>query len=407
MALGLVAFVAATVAHFFREALWWVSQAWVGEDGSLELARRANPFLLATAIAVTLLISRALGRWAQRWRSERLGLAAVAAAVQRGGPGPSVAGTALRSLGTWLSSASATSIGRESAILELGASLGSATDRALGRRGGLLATTGITAAFAAAYHAPIAALMYVEQHVRVGRDWRSVLHAVGGAGLGFVVAAKVWGASAVLPHGGSPWSWRVVGLSAAALAPAFLASALFTISREGLIRRVGARAGSWTLPVVLAVVAGVLVAALPLLAGNGLETLRHAPAELTVAMGLTLCFGKLAATVSALGTGAPGGAVSPSLSIAAGAGLLTLLALQWAGWSAGTQTWTVLSIVMAAGIAVGVRAPLMAVFMVPEMAGNYRLVPFSALVAGLCWVATIPLVRRPSMPGPEVHDDDG
>jgi H+/Cl- antiporter ClcA len=47
------------------------------------------------------------------------------------------------------------------------------------------------------------------------------------------------------------------------------------------------------------------------------------------------------------------------------------------------RPWDVMAAAMAVGVAVGMRSPLVAIFLIPEMLGAYRLVPFIALVVGV------------------------
>jgi H+/Cl- antiporter ClcA len=62
--------------------------------------------------------------------------------------------------------------------------------------------------------------------------------------------------------------------------------------------------------------------------------------------------------------------LSPTLAVAAGCALLI------------DSRWEVMVAAMAVGVAVGMRSPLVAVFLVPELLGDYRLVlPLAVVVA--------------------------
>ena len=78
----------------------------------------------------------------------------------------------------------------------------------------------------------------------------------------------------------------------------------------------------------LSVVAGAAVATFPRAAGNGMEALRHASLGATAAIGVALLVGKFIGTMASLGAGAPGGVLTPTISITSGAALLTLLAAE-------------------------------------------------------------------------------
>jgi len=79
-------------------------------------------------------------------------------------------------------------------------------------------------------------------------------------------------------------------------------------------------------------------------------------------------------TTAALGAGAPGGVLSPTLAVAAGCALLI------------DDRWEAMVAAMAVGVAVGMRSPLVAVFLVPELLGAYRLVLPIAVVVGIAFV---------------------
>jgi H+/Cl- antiporter ClcA len=67
------------------------------------------------------------------------------------------------------------------------------------------------------------------------------------------------------------------------------------------------------------------------------------------------------------------------MAISCGATLLTLLAADRLGADPG-HMWAAALLAMAVGVAVGIRAPLVAVFLVPEMLGDYWMVPVTAVV---------------------------
>jgi CIC family chloride channel protein len=132
----------------------------------------------------------------------------------------------------------------------------------------------------------------------------------------------------------------------------------------------------------LSVVAGAAVASFPSAAGNGMEALRDASVGTTVTLALALTVGKLIATTASLGAGAPGGVLTPTISVASGCALLTLLGAESLGLTL-THPWDAMVAAMAIGVAVGLRSPLMAVFLVPELLGDYTLVPAIGLVVAL------------------------
>ena len=394
VAVAVVTFIAAAFAHWFREGVFAVADAVTGRRSAVLAARDSARWAVFLVVLAGVLAAVVLGRLAHRWRGERLGMAAVAAAAREEGPGPSLPATMVRASGTWIAAASLASVGRESAILETGASVGAVADRALHRKGSALATAGIASAFAAAYHAPIAAVMYLEEHLGVRQDKRTAAHAVAGAAGGYFTARWVFGGTRVLPGAVHPWSWEVVGLVLVGVVPAYVASRGFRELRQWL-SELGATARARRFRVVsLGVLCALLVALVPLVAGNGLEALRQAAVEDTLGVGVALLLVKLVATSAAIAAGVPGGVMSPSLAVAGGAALVGDVALRGVGLHLGTARWDAALVVMAVGIAVSLRAPLTAIFMAPEMAGDLRLLPLTALAVVAAWMFDCGVCRK-------------
>src|SRR5262245_37953330 len=101
LAVAVVAFIAAVFAHLFREGVFWIGEQVFGHANAVEAAKHANPVLVFVSVVVGLTAATAIGKAAARWRGERLGLAAVAAAARNEGAGPSWRATAIRSSGTF------------------------------------------------------------------------------------------------------------------------------------------------------------------------------------------------------------------------------------------------------------------------------------------------------------------
>jgi H+/Cl- antiporter ClcA len=78
-------------------------------------------------------------------------------------------------------------------------------------------------------------------------------------------------------------------------------------------------------------------------------------------------------TTAALGSGAPGGVLSPTLGVASGVALLVFIGLDDIGFAV-DRPWEAMVAAMAVGVAVGMRSPLVAVFLIPELLGDYWLV---------------------------------
>ncbi len=388
---------AATFAHLFRETLLLTAEFVSGERSAVTMVRTSSPALIGLVMVAALLVARWGATFTERRWGSRYGLRSIARWVRGRCAGPSIPATVLRTAGNLVVSMAGISIGRESAIMEMGGALGAAADRRTRGRGGLLATTGVIAAFAAAYHAPIAAVLYAEEHLRVRRNVRMGAHAIAGAAVGFVTVSWFFAARAVLPPAKDPFRWRVILPVAAAAPVAYAASRLFVRMRGVLVvpRILGRGAPAWqrvVWPVGVAALAAGLVVGFPWTAGNGLEGLRSAAAAPALGLGLMLLLIKPLATAAALGTGTPGGVVSPSLALAGGATVVCGVAMANAGWIDRGHIWDAALIVMAVAVSVSIGAPLTAAVMAPEMAGDYRLVLPSGLLALLVWL--VPKARR-------------
>lgn len=372
---------ASVFAHLFRattlDAIRWIS----GESSATRAAEAMNPFLLFALVAGSVMIAAAIGAAVESWWGHRMGIEAVAASARGEERSISLRASVLRALGTWVMSVGAVSVGRESAIIETGGAAGAVAGRRTGGSGNALATAGIAAAFAAAYHAPLGAVLYVEEHLGVHRSRRAVLFALSGAIGGHVATLLLFDVEPIFPPiEGSVWG--LIGRGLLVVAPCVLAARLFRQMRVRLNGRAVAerfRVHRAAAVVVLGVVAGLAVAVFPLAAGNGMEALRSAPGGATVGLALALAVGKLIGTTATLAAGAPGGSLTPSMSITAGIGLLVVLGLGELGLRT-AHPWDVMVACMAVGVTVGLRSPLVAAVLVPEMLGDYLLVPAIACV---------------------------
>lgn len=415
LVVGVVASAGAAFAHAFRSAVEAGTGLLAGPGEDLVTRQRVSAWAIFGIVTLGLLVAAAIGQWALRWRGERLGLTAVAAAARGEGVGPSLVGTLLRATGTLAATSGLASLGRETPILETGGSIGTFVGRITRRSPAMLAVAGIAAGFAAAYHAPIAAVLYVEEHLGVRRDRRAITHAVAGAALGYVVLREVFGGEPIFPAAAHPAGGSIVVLAAVGLVPAMVASRLFLLARERWPKAVDGTtiaARRWAHRVAFAVIGGAIVALVPLTAGNGMAALRHASTNTTIEIAVGLCLAKLIATSAAVAAGAPGGVFSPSLAVAAGAALLGFVALSHLGVPLPGTYWDGMLVAMTIGIAVGIRSPLVATIVVAEMTGDLRLLPVSAATVLVATVLDRALDRRRAGAGAgepvavTLHDED-
>jgi CIC family chloride channel protein len=398
-------------ARLFREVAGRVVGWYGASRDPTETADRLAPIAVFALVTSSVFVAAVVGREVQRRWGDRVGIEVVAASARGEARPISLRASLLRAAATWTMSAGLTSVGREAAIVESGGALGSVSGRRSGGRGEAMAVAGIAAAFAGAYHAPVAALFYVEEHLKVGHSTRAVTFAVAGAGGGYVASAVLFGGNPVFPsiQGGR---WQMVVPAMVGVIPAVVATRAFLQLRVRVTSTRLARTLGWRQRFVVAglsALAGLAVTVFPAAAGNGMESLRHSAVSATVTVALALSLGKLIGTAATLAAGAPGGALTPSMCVAAGTALLTLL-----GWHALglplDHPWDAVVATMAIGVAVGMRSPLTAIFIVPELLGDYRLLPVIALIVGLAVVVdrgldlVVVRIGRPIPTG--VYDED-
>lgn len=284
----------------------------------------------------------------------------------------------IKCLSSLFTVASGGSIGREGAMVSLAALGGSLLARrqrlSLPRRR-LLVACGIAAGWSAAYHAPLAGVLFVCQVVRPRRRWRGLPPLI----VASAVASLASGAWFKLPA-----IYHVPPLPAltttALLAYCLVACALgllapWFLQAMNAARRAFAAIGL-TLPARMAL-GGLIVGSLawfwPEMWGNGYSTvsalLTAAPLWQTL-LALLLC--KLLATAATSGSGAVGGIFTPMLFVGAAGGALIGLSLN-ALWPGAAPLAGVIVTGMAAFLAATAQAPWLAVVMMLEMTASFGL----------------------------------
>ncbi|SDC45941.1 chloride channel protein, CIC family [Cupriavidus sp. YR651] len=294
-------------------------------------------------------------------------------AVSRGTGRLPLAITLLRSLSSFCSIVSGSSVGKEGAMIQLAALCGSLfpssrADNAAGdsnmRR--MLTACGAAAGLATVYHTPLSAAVFVAE---------VVFGALAVQRLMPLFLASVAGAMVSQWHGGlqplypglhiAPDLRPQILLAAAALGVlAGAAGALFmraaTLARNAFTHVPGG-------PIARLAIGGALVGALamavPEVVGNGfftIQTILHGDPLSVPVWGVLVA--KLVATVASMGSGAVGGVFTPSLFV--GAALGQMLAIMIPG---GTVSPVLPLVGMSAFLAATSQAPLMSVLMVFEM----------------------------------------
>ena len=380
VAIVVVAFFVAEFAHWFREAILWFVGTAYGNENSTEAMAAVRIVLPAAFITVGILVSRRINLAAESIHGGRIGLAPIEKAAHGSGSGPSLRGTLMKSVSTLAACMPGTSLGRESAILETSGAVGFSVARVIGVDAVELACAGIAAGFASAYHAPFGAIAYVGGHVGVVKNRRAMVFAALGAFAGNWFTVEHLGGHPIFPGSHAAVRTSIV-LGLVAIVPALVGSRLFVRVREVLPKLSVVREHPMMFLVAGIAVSVVTVLVAPLSAGNGMEAIRHVAATGSIAAACSLGIGKLLATSATLGAKAPGGVFAPTLAVSAGWILAAYVGLEAVGVNLPGNHWDGIVIGMAAGLSVGLHAPVLAGIVVAEMSGQLSLMPFTFVAA--------------------------
>jgi CIC family chloride channel protein len=284
------------------------------------------------------------------------------------------------------------SIGREGAPKQVGAVLANA----LSDRGGfsderrrLLVACGAGAGLAAAYGVPVGGALFALEVMRGVLALRMVLPAL----LTSLIAALVsW---TVLPDAPT-YQIPPYVTSASILCWALVAGPIAGVASVGYVQLI-----AWAdrvkpkgrlrivAPFLVLAVAGAVSIAFPQLLGNGKEVTQLAfVGGVAPALMLGLLFLKPAATASCLGSGVPGGLLTPSLTF--GAMLGGVLGHAWSLFWPGVPAGFFALVGAAAVLAATTQGPISAVVIMMELTGRDRSFVAPLLLA----VATSTLVAR-------------
>ena len=398
---------AAAVTTGFRYALRgveWTLTRHSGELVSVAKAIAPGERLLvgvAGALAAGLVLRWGL-RWAARGPAGAANLDYIdAARQQRVDLNDRV--TCVRGLGAMLSIASGASIGREGPMIQLAAWGSSLLARVLPlghqERASLL-VGGIAAGMAAAYHAPVAGVVFVLELALGFMQARAVapvlIAAATSAGLiyWFVAPTPLYTVATVAAVTRAPTSLGLAlcaGVIFGAIGWAFL-------HLLELARRVFGRVAS---PVWRLGLGGLLVGlasmAVPEVWGNGYPLVADALGGAQPWQWLVvLLVAKVLATAVSSGSGAIGGVFTPSLCIGAtGGAVLAQLAVLWlpAGLVGDPHALAILG--MAAVLAAVTHAPLMAIVMVMEMTNQFQLTVPAMLACGVAYAVSTQFGAEP------------
>ena len=283
-------------------------------------------------------------------------------------------------LAACISLGSGASVGQYGPLAHMGASIGSwisrltGGDRSLGKIG---LACGAAAAISAAFHAPIAGLVFSREVMLRHYSLRAFAPIAVAATLGYVVASVVFQRTPLFEVGelavASPYEYLVfisIGILGAVVATLFMRA----IEYAGTV----ARNLAWPVPVKTALAGlalGIVALQIPEVLGIGQEVLREAMiGNVFDAADLALILvAKLLVTALCLGAGFAGGVFSPALLIGTLFGALIGTGAEWlvSGQLSPIAVYAVCGMVAVTSPVIG--APLTTVLIVFELTHNYDL----------------------------------
>jgi CIC family chloride channel protein len=274
------------------------------------------------------------------------------------------------------------SLGPEDPSLQIGAGVASLIGRRVGlsrARLRLFAPVGAAAGLAAAFNAPISAILFVIEEV-IGKWTAGVLGSIVLAAVSSVVIARwFWGAqpmfrvpSITLRDPRELLAYSVLGVIGG------LASLIFAKSLGWLRPRLRSQP-QWS-QMMQPAIAGLIVGCigyfgLPEVMGSGYGAIDQAMhAQFALKMLLLLAVFKIAATTVSFSSGTPGGMFAPTLFIGAmlgaSVGSFEKIFFPHLTGSIGSYALVGMGVLFAAFL----RVPLTSVFMVLEVSGNYSII---------------------------------
>jgi H+/Cl- antiporter ClcA len=283
------------------------------------------------------------------------------------------------------------SLGREGAPKQAGAVIANAlSDRAgfSDEQRKLLVACGAGAGMAAVYDVPLGGALFALEVLRGVLALRLVLPALAASVIATIVG---W---AVLPN--APiYHIAVEGNFASVIVFALVAGPVIGVASVGFVLMIGladrSRPKGWrrvAAPVLALGLLGVASIAFPQLLGNGKELAQLAfDGAVAPRLLLALLVLKPLATFICLGSGAPGGLFTPSLTFGALLGAVLGLAWSWAWPGAPLGLYAVVG--AGALVAATTQGPISAVVLLLELTGRDRtfIVPMLVAVAGATLVA--------------------
>lgn len=376
---GVAAGLAACVFRSLVRILTGIAFAAPGADDVLVAAQRLSPPVRVLIPTVGGFLAGAVG-WLALRQPGGHGIPEIMEAVTLRRGVVSLAATTTKALAGLFAIASGGSVGREGPIVSVGSAIGSRLGRVLGmndRRVRALAAAGCAAGLAAAYDAPIGAVVFVTEVVAGTFALDLLLPVIASATFATAIARAWFGSAPIfrvppfaLVSGLDVVGYATLGLLAGGLGHAFLLALGLgerTFARLGLARPLaGALGGAGV---------GLVGAVIPHVFGNGFEaTSRVLEGRWASTWLLALLGAKVLATTVTVSSGAPGGVFTPTLLLGACLGAVTGNSLGWLGGAAVGPPSSYALVGMGAALAATTHAPVVSTIMVFEMSGDYAIV---------------------------------
>jgi CIC family chloride channel protein len=294
------------------------------------------------------------------------------------------------------------SLGPEDPSLQIGAGIASALGRRLRlsrARMRYVAPVGAAAGLAAAFNAPITAVLFVIEEV-IGRWTAGVLGAVVLAAVSSVVTEQWFlGDNPLftvppyhLEHASELFAYAALGVIGGALSVAF-------VKLVALLRPRLRSLPPWTLyiqPAIAGALIGIVGIWFPQVLGAGYDAIDQAMHDaFGWRMLATLCVVKLLATTTSFVSGTPGGLFAPTLFMGAmlGAAVCGVERQVAPGIAGPMGAYALIGMgTMFAGI---LRAPMTSVFMIVEVSGNYSIILPVMISNTLAYVVSRQFQRHP------------
>ena len=375
-AVVVVAVVAAVFAIAFRGAFSAVVR-WLGGVNVVDMIEH-----LAWWQRLLLPALGGLGAGLIRLRSTRLrgasGVGYVMEAIVLGRARIPLVRSSLQALASWLAITTGNSLGREGPLIQFGAAAGEGARRWLrldDAHAPLVLAAGVAAGFAAAYNAPIAGTLFVLEIVTGVIVLEAAIPVMVAAVIATVVIHVTVGSAPLYTTRTfalvDPYelvAFAVLGIACAPLGVGFLRWLSVT-------ERWWSRLPLPVRPAIGGAVCGLVMCAIPAVAGNGFEEVTSIlDGHLALAAVALLLLAKPLATAASVSSGNPGGVFTPTLLLGACAGLVYATGLHAVFGDQIAAPGAYALVGLAAALAATTHAPLMSALLACELSGDFALV---------------------------------